>query len=146
MSVIQKKFFSEADEQKVIAAIQAAEKNTSGEIRVHLEPKCDGHPYERALEVFGKLAMHKTAQRNGVLFYLAIEEHKFTVFGDKGINEQVPYGFWDDVKNLMQAQFKAGAFAEGLAQGILKAGEQLKAHFPYRSGDRNELSDEISHG
>ncbi len=144
--VKRRKFFSQADEQKIIDAIKAAEKNTSGEIRVHIEPTCNGHPYERALEVFGQLAMHKTAQRNGVLFYLATADHKFTVFGDKGINEKVPFGFWDGVKDVMQTRFREGDFVGGLSEAILMAGEQLKAHFPYQSGDKNELSDEISQG
>lgn len=141
-----KKFFSDADEKKILDAIKAAEKNTSGEIRVHIESHCAAPPLRRAMDVFIQLGMHKTAQRNGVLFYLATDDHKFAIFGDKGINEKAPVGFWDDIKDQMHARFKAGEFADGLAEGILKAGKQLKAHFPYQLDDKNELSDDISQG
>ncbi len=84
--------------------------------------------------------------RNGVLFYLAIEDRKFAILGDAGINARVPSDFWDATKELMVEKFKLGLMAEGLIAGILMAGEQLKSHFPYQQDDVNELSDEISFG
>jgi uncharacterized membrane protein len=90
--------------------------------------------------------MHKTEQRNGVLFYLAIKDRKFAILGDGGINAVTPDDFWDRIKEKMLSLFTEGRFAEGLREGILMAGEQLKKHFPYEKGDVNELSDEISFG
>ncbi|MFD2999974.1 TPM domain-containing protein [Pontibacter toksunensis] len=136
-----------ADEKKIIAAIQEAESNTSGEIRVHVESNCEGDVLDRATEVFAELHMHQTEQRNGVLFYVALEDHQFAVLGDAGINAIVPDHFWEDITAEVIKDFKQKKYAEGLAKGILMAGQQLKAHFPYDTkGDINELSDDVSFG
>jgi uncharacterized membrane protein len=139
-------FFSGEQKSEVVKAIQAAEQNTSGEIRVHVENNCKGETLDRASFVFAKLNMHKTEQRNGVLIYLAIKDKKFAIIGDEGINKVVPENFWDNTKEVMKENFVKGNFCEGLCLGIKMAGEQLKQHFPYQSNDVNELSDEISFG
>lgn len=138
--------FTEEDKKSIVRAIIEAEKNTSGEVQVHIENRCVIDVLDRAAEVFAILKMNKTKLRNGVLFYLAIEDHKFAILGDAGINALVPPHFWDDIKEKMRANFKEGAFAKGLSEGIAMAGQQLKLHFPYKSNDKNELSDEISFG
>ena len=140
------KYFSEQDKLTITNAIRAAETNTSGEIRVHIENRCAGEVLDRAAYIFGKLEMHKTVLRNGVLFYLAVEDRKFAILGDGGINEKVPEDFWESTKDVVISKLKDGKYAEALADGIIKAGEQLKKHFPYQSDDVNELSDEISFG
>ncbi len=141
-----RKFFSEEDQQRIMQAILEAEKNTSGEIQVHLENRCKKLVLERALEVFNTLHMQKTAQRNGVLIYLAIEDHKFAILGDVGINAKVPADFWDTTKDHMQKLFREGRFTDGLCDGIRMAGEQLGKHFPYHKDDIDELPNEISFG
>ncbi len=140
------KYFSEADKLEITNAIRVAETNTSGEIRVHIENKCSGEVLDRAAYLFEKLEMHKTALRNGVLFYLSMDDRKFAILGDAGINEKVSDNFWESTKEVVIAKLKEGKIAEGLADGIIKAGEQLKAHFPYKKDDINELSDDISFG
>ena len=141
------KFLSEKDKLQITNAIRVAETNTSGEIRVHIETKCPGgNALDRAAFLFEQLKMHKTALRNGVLFYVALEDHKFAILGDAGINSKVADNFWESTKDVVIARLKEGRIAEGLANGIVMAGEQLKAHFPYQSDDVNELSDEISFG
>lgn len=136
-----------AEEQKIVAAIQEAEQKTSGEIRVHVESNCDKDVLDRATEIFAELHMHQTELRNGVLFYVALEDHQFAVLGDAGINATVPDHFWEDITAEVVKHFKQKKYAEGLAKGILMAGEQLQAHFPYdRHGDTNELSDDVSFG
>jgi uncharacterized membrane protein len=137
-------FFSKEEKKQITDAIAQAELNTSGEIRLHVEGRCKPDVLDRAAYVFEKLEMHKTAQRNGVLFYLAVYDRKFAILGDGGINKLVHEDFWDDIKMTMLGYFKEGKFADGLSKGILMAGEQLKANFPYQSDDVNELSDEIS--
>ncbi len=134
------------DEEKklIVSAIKEAELNTSGEIRVHLENHCKADVLDRAAEIFGTLKMHETELRNGVLFYLAMKDHKLAILGDMGINNKVPEHFWEDIRDFMVAKFREGKYAEGLSEGIKKAGQQLKSHFPYKSDDRNELSDDIS--
>lgn len=123
-----------------------AELDTSGEIRVHVEGHCKVDVLDCAAYWFKKLKMHKTALRNGVLFYLAVNDRKFAILGDAGINSKVPENFWEMNKEHMKSKFVAGQFADGLAEGILMAGEQLKTHFPYQADDTNELSDDISFG
>jgi uncharacterized membrane protein len=137
-------FFSEEQQAKILASVREAEEATSGEIRVHIETSFKGDVLDRAAWVFGKLGMHKTALRNGVLFYLAVEDRKFAVIGDAGINAKVPVDFWDTTKELMLKNFKEGKFTEGLSEGIIIAGKQLKTHFPHQKDDVNELPDEIS--
>jgi uncharacterized membrane protein len=136
-----------ANEEKILEAIREAEINTSGEIRVHIETNCEGDVLDRATEVFALLHMHQTKLRNGVLFYVALEDHQFAVLGDAGINSIVPDHFWEDITEEVIRDFKLKRYAEGLAKGIRMAGDQLKAHFPYdTTGDVNELSDDISFG
>ena len=139
-------FLTKAEEQEVIAAIGVAEKNTSGEIRVHIEKETSMAAIERAMEVFRNLNMENTLERNGVIIYVAVKSKQFAIYGDKGINEKVADDFWDSTKDVMQNHFKNGNFKQGLIDGILKAGEQLKTHFPYQDNDKDELSNEISKG
>lgn len=139
-------FLSESDEQEVINAIQKAELNTSGEIRIHIEGKATKDAYERALDVFNELKMHQTEQRNGVLIYVAIEDKKFAICGDEGINNLVADDFWDCTRDSIVEHFKKGNFKDGIVAGILNAGVQLKQFFPWQTDDENELSNEISKG
>ena len=139
-------FFTEENKLQITNAIRAAELNTSGEIRIHIEKFCKEDVLDRAAYIFEKLEMHKTELRNGVLFYLAMEDHKFAILGDAGINQKVAENFWEETKETVLKEFKEGNITEGLSKGILMAGEQLKEHFPYKKDDVNELSDEISFG
>jgi uncharacterized membrane protein len=138
-------FLTKAEEQEVIEAIVIAEKNTSGEIRVHIEESNTKPPMERAQEVFHLLNMDATELKNGVLFYICMQTKSFAIIGDKGINDLVAPDFWNSTKDHVIEKFKIGQYKNGLIQGILEAGEQLKKHFPYnQEEDTNELSNEIS--
>jgi len=139
-----KDFFSEKDKENIIASIRDAEKETSGEIRLHVENRCPRDPVHRAKELFQKLDMHKTEKRNGVLVYISVEDHNVAIWGDEGINEQVGQAFWDDEVQLITTHFKNGKYAEGVSKAILQVGENLKKYFPYHNEDRNELTDDIS--
>ena len=141
-----KNYFSEEVQQQIVKAIESAELNTSGEIRVHIEEKCKGATLDRAAYIFKYLEMHNTALRNGVLFYLSVNDKKFAVIGDAGINKKVPADFWNEVKDVVVRNFKQEKFTEGLIEGIQLAGLQLKEHFPYQSNDKNELNNEVSFG
>ena len=139
--------FLTADQQAtVVDAVRLAEKRTSGEIRIHIDGECEGNPMERAEEVFGKLGMHRTELRNGILIYLACNTKVFAIIGDKGINDLVPEHFWEDVIEVMGREFREGRFTEGLVQAVLKAGDKLQEYFPHQSDDVNEQPDEISFG
>ncbi len=139
-------YFTPENKLQIANAIRVAEMNTSGEIRLHIEKYCKGNVLDRATYVFEKLEMHKTQLRNGVLFYLAVEDHKFAILGDAGINQKVSDDFWEKTKELVLSKFKVGNITEGLTNGILMAGEQLKEHFPYLTEDKNELTNDISFG
>ncbi|MEN3324998.1 TPM domain-containing protein [Mariniflexile soesokkakense] len=139
-------FLTASEEQEIIEAIRTAELNTSGEIRVHIEKTSKGDATNRALEVFYMLKMDNTKLQNAVLIYVAVDEKTFVIYGDKGINDVVSKTFWDSTKDVMQAHFKAGHFKQGLVDGVLKSGEQLKKFFPYTDLDINELPNEISKG
>jgi uncharacterized membrane protein len=137
-------FFTKEQQAQILASVREAEKETSGEIRVHIETSFEGDVLDRASWVFNKLGMNKTAERNGVLFYLAVDNRKFAIIGDAGINSKVPAGFWNEISDLLVKRFKESKFTEGLSEGIILAGQQLKVHFPCKKDDVNELSDEIS--
>ncbi|MCH2034989.1 MAG: TPM domain-containing protein [Tenacibaculum sp.] len=139
-------FLTPEEEQEIVQAIIKAERDTSGEIRVHIERIASISHFDRALEVFYMLEMDKTKQQNGVLIYIAVDDHQFVIYGDKGINEVVPGNFWESTKNVMQSLFKEGKFKQGIVEGVLQAGKELKEHFPWTSDDENELPNEVSKG
>lgn len=147
-------FLTSEEEVAIVEAIRIAEKNTSGEIRVHLEPKSISaekpkkqiDAFERAAEVFDMLHMNNTKESNGVLIYVAVEDRTLVIMGDKGINDVVGQDFWESTKDVIIMHFKNGDMKQGLVDGILKAGEKLKKHFPYQKDDKNELPDDISVG
>ena len=137
-------FLTAEEEQAVIDAIIEAESHTSGEIRVHLEKGLNKDPFQRAEEVFYFLGMDATENQNGILFYVAVSDHRFAILGDKGIDLVVPDDFWESIKDEVIREFKLGEHATGLVKGILHAGQKLKEFFPVDDNDKNELSDTIS--
>ncbi|MCB0395953.1 MAG: TPM domain-containing protein [Flavobacteriales bacterium] len=139
-------FLTQQEKDGILRAIRDAENRTSGEIRLHLENHCKADVLNRAAVVFHKLDMDASALRNGVLFYVAVKDHKFAILGDKGINDIVPPDFWDNIKEHMLAHFKENRYAQGITEGIGMAGEQLRKHFPVQEDDVNELPDDISYG
>jgi uncharacterized membrane protein len=137
-------FLTAEEEQQIVEAIIEAENKTSGEIRVHLEKAIDKDAIERAQEVFFYLGMDGTQNQNGILFYVAVDDHRFAVIGDKGIDKVVPDDFWESIRDEVIGEFKSARYANGLVQGILHAGEKLKEFFPIDEADQNELPDSIS--
>ncbi|HXH82023.1 MAG TPA: TPM domain-containing protein [Candidatus Tectomicrobia bacterium] len=139
--------FSDMDLDVLEGAIEAAEAETSAEICVHLErrlPKGVADPLDRAREVFARLGMDRTAQRNGVLIYLAVEDHRLAVLGDEGIHARVGQEHWERVRDLMVERLRRQAPREALLDAIAEVGRALRQHFPRRPDDRNELSDRVS--
>lgn len=135
------------DEQRIVAAIEAAELVTSGEVRVHLNDTCSGDPLRDAQKQFQKLGMHRTAERNGILFFIALESHKFAVVGDLGIHTKVGQSFWEGIRDHMVPELKEGRWVDALELGIAEAGRALAEHFPHQGrSDRDELSNEVSRG
>jgi uncharacterized membrane protein len=140
----QKEFLAALDQPRIVAAIQDAERQTSGEIRIHVQPKSMGGDIRTVAErTFERLGMTKTALRNGVLLFIATEEQRFVILGDKGIDEKVPAGFWDEIAAKLTIRFKNGEFTDGIIEAIEAAGAHLGQYFPRAAEDVNELSDEI---
>jgi uncharacterized membrane protein len=143
MVMQQKEFLATLDQPRIVAAIGDAEKQTSGEIRVHVQPKAGDDIRKYAEKTFERLGMVKTALRNGVLLFIASEDQRFVILGDRGIDEKVPAGFWDEIAAKLTIRFKAGEFTEGIVEAIRSAGEHLGRFFPRSAGDVNEQPDEI---
>lgn len=139
-------FFNGQEQARIVRAIEEAELNTSGEIRVHIESKCKGDAVSRAIYVFNYLKMYETAQRNGVLVYVAHESKKLAIIGDVGINNKVPADFWNKIKDDMVLAFSRNCFVEGICAAVKAAGISLKEYFPYQQDDVNEQPNEISFG
>ncbi|WP_190809831.1 TPM domain-containing protein [Flagellimonas sp. S3867] len=139
-------FLTAEEEQEIVNAILEAEKNTSGEIRVHIEATTKMDHFSRAQQIFHFLKMDNTKDENGVLLYVAVDDKKFVIYGDTGIDRAVPKGFWDNTKNIIATHFKKGDFKKGIVEGVLMAGTELNTHFPWDQTDTNELSDAISKG
>ncbi|MFT4660309.1 MAG: putative membrane protein [Patiriisocius sp.] len=139
-------FFTHAEALQIKEAIQSAEKKTSGEIRVHIEDYCNHLVMDRATQVFNKLKMSDTKERNGVLFYISVKDRDFAVIGDEGIHAKVIDGYWEDLCREMEKFFRSAHFVEGLVQAIHKAADSLATYFPFQLDDANELSDDISVG
>lgn len=139
-----KKFFTSKQKKKIIKAIEESENNTSGEIRLHIENRCESDLLERAKEIFYVLQMHKTERKNGVLIYIALDDKKVAVIGDEGIDNVTPADYWQNEINILLEDFKAGNYDTGIIKVIQNIGDKLKLYFPIESNDVNELPDEIS--
>jgi uncharacterized membrane protein len=140
----QKEFLEQLNQDRIVEAIRNAEQQTSGEIRVHVQPKAGSDIRAFAERTFERLGMTKTALRNGVLLFIATEERRFTILGDRGIDEKVPPGFWDEIAAKLTIRFKNGEFTDGIVEAINTAGAHLKQYFPRAAADVNELSDQIN--
>jgi uncharacterized membrane protein len=140
------RWFSEGDLAEVSAAIAGAEALTSAEVRVHLDRRCPGDPTARAAAVFEQLEMHQTRERNGVLVYVALDDHRLAVVGDRSIHERVGQPYWERLAATLSAHFAQGRRREGLSAVVHELGRELARHFPRRPDDANELTDQVSVG
>jgi uncharacterized membrane protein len=139
-------FFTEHESESIIKAISQIEAGTIGELRLHIEDLCEQHPVDRAIEIFNKLGMYNTSQKTGVLIYIATEDHKLAIIGDKGIHSIVGDNFWNHIMVEMKEKFTHESIYAGVIYGVLEVGNKLKEHFPEVRKPENELSNEISYG
>jgi len=137
-------FFSKKEKEQIVSAIQKAEMNTSGEIRVHLERKAGPDIMAHARQEFERLGMARTELRNGVLIFLGVKSRRFAILGDQGIHEKVSPEFWNEIVKVMASHFKEDCFSDGIITSVNRIGEKLSTYFPYQRDDINELPDEIS--
>ncbi len=140
--------FTKEESQAIVQAIRESERMTSGEVRVFVESKCRFmDPVDRAGEIFFKLKMDQTDDRNGVLVYIAVKDHQLAIFGDEGIHKKVGQEFWIKEVKRMTDSFIKENYAEGVRQCVIEIGQVLHQHFPYNNDtDKNELPDDIVFG
>lgn len=143
-----KPLFTEAENEQIVNAIQEAERQTSGEIRIFIESRCKYvDALDRATEIFNNLQMEKTELRNAVLFYLAVKDKQLAIFADKGIHEAAGNNYWQNAVKDIISVFTKDSLIAGITTSIYKIGQALKEHFPYdKDVDKNELPDEIVFG
>ncbi|GGH78600.1 putative membrane protein [Filimonas zeae] len=141
-------FFSVAEQDKIVQAIKAAEKLTSGEVRVFIESRCRFvDPIDRTKELFAQLDMVNTAERNGVLVYIALKDRQLAIYADEAIYTRAGKDFWQEEVWKMLRMFNKEDYAEGIATVVIEIGEVLSQHFPYNAAtDKNELPDDIVFG
>lgn len=141
-------FFSAEEQASIVEAIRMAEKNTSGEIRLFIESRNSFmDPIDRASEIFFKLKMEQTDHRNGVLLYIALDDHQLALFADEGIYQALGKTYWDLEVQAMISEFSKEHIVEGIRKCIADVGEALTEKFPYiATEDKNELPDDIIFG
>lgn len=140
-------FLSQEESDEIVNAIIEAEKQTSGEIKVHIEKICTyNDAKKRAEELFDYLKLNETKNKNGVLIYLAFQNRVYAIIGDSGINEKVPKDFWDHAGNILKENLSKGESVKGICLAVKEVGKKLKHYFPYQNDDENEISNEISYG
>ena len=137
-------FIPSEGQRRIADAITAAERHTTGEICVHVTPRCRGNVMKRATRTFNRLHLYTTRRRNAVLIFIAYEDRKLAILGDTGIHEAVPEGFWDNEVEELTRFLKAGRPVDGLCEVIAHMGERLAEFFPGERDDENELSNEVS--
>lgn len=139
--------FSQPIQKSVIEqAIADLEKKTSAELRVYVERKkvdADRSALQQATFLFQQLEMEKTALRNGVLIYLALQSKQCAIVGDQGIDQYVEADFWQRACDLIVEQAKQKQYTQGIVNAIAMIGERLAQHFPYQEDDKNELPNEV---
>jgi uncharacterized membrane protein len=141
-----KAFLKQLDHDRIVAAIREAEARSRGELRVHVANRDVDDVQQAAAKQFEAFGMTATAERNGVLIYVAPSSRKFAVIGDTGIHERCGASFWSEIASAMEAEFREGRFTDGIVKGVARAGEALATHFPRAAGgaDTNELPDEVT--
>ncbi|MBQ1485206.1 MAG: TPM domain-containing protein [Muribaculaceae bacterium] len=137
-------FIPNEGQRRIADAITAAERHTTGEICVHVTPRCRGNVMKRAVKTFNRLHLYTTKRRNAVLIFIAYEDRKLAILGDTAINEAVPEGFWDGEVEELTNYLKAGRPVDGLCAIIARMGERLSEYFPGERDDENELSNEVT--
>jgi uncharacterized membrane protein len=137
-------FIPSEGQRRIADAITDAERHTTGEICVHVTPRCRGNVMKRAVRTFNRLHLYTTKRRNAVLIFIAYDDRKFAILGDTGINEVVPDGFWDGEVEELGRYLTAGRPVDGICAIIARMGERLSQYFPGERDDENELSNEVT--
>ena len=140
-------YFSLQEKQMIAQAIKQAELQTSGEVRVFVESKCNYvNAIDRAKEIFDKLNMYKTENKNAVIVYVALKHKQLAIFADEGIYQKTGVQFWNDELSIMINHFKNENIVDGITKVVEHIGVALKTHFPFQKIDINELPNDVVFG
>jgi len=131
----------------IVDAIQRAEENTTGEIRVHLSKKwIERDPFRRATRLFRQFGMFRTTHRNAVLLYVNLKRKKFAIIGDEGIHKVVGQRYWEELAIELKRALISTHPENAIAITVTHIGGILQKHFPLEAGRHNhhELKNEFS--
>lgn len=137
-------FIPPEGQRRIATAITQAERHTTGEICVHVTPRCRGKVMKRAEHIFNRLQLYRTRYRNAVLIFIAYHDRRLAVLGDEALDRQLPPRFWDDVVAKLSSRLAAGQVVDGVCEAVATVGERLAEYFPAERDDVNELSNEVS--
>jgi len=101
---------------------------------------------EAALTGFFNKGLYRTRDETGILIFISVFEHRAWILADRGINEKVSKGYWDEIVNIIVDGIKQKNQAEAICRAVKKVGELLQEHFPIKSDDRDELKNLIVEG
>jgi putative membrane protein len=97
----------------------------------------------RSLAAFTAHGLHYTKDHTGILILISLLEHRVEVLADKGINEKVSPGTWDEIVRIVTAGLKSGDACDAFCKAIERCGAILAQHFPRAVGDRDELANKL---
>lgn len=140
-----KRAFTKAEDDRLVAAIRAAEKGSRGEVRVHVEQSCrEGNALGRAKVLFRELRMGRTRADTAVLLYVSTGDRKAAVFAGNGIHGAADPAFWQSVTDAVAEGARAGDLAGGIARALERVGDLLREHAPGEDTAGNELPDVVT--
>jgi putative membrane protein len=97
----------------------------------------------RSLAAFTGHGLHYTKAHTGILILASLLERRVVVLADRGINEKVQPGTWDEVVGIITNGLRSGSACEAFCKAIDRCGEILGQHFPRSADDRDELPDKL---
>ena len=101
---------------------------------------------QRSLAIFTAEGLHQTRDHTGILIFVSLLEHEVEVLADRGINEKVPQGTWDEVVGIVTAGLKSSQGGDAFCKAIERCGAVLSEHFPRSPDDKDELSNRLVTG
>lgn len=140
-------FLKALEHDRIVAAVAAAERRTSGQIRVYVSRRSPEDVLALARERFTELGLTRTRDRNAVLLLLAPSVRRVAVVGDVGVDARCPGGpaYWQGVIDAMCIPLRAGDYTGAIVGAVGTIGALLAEHFPAnpQGAQANELSDDV---
>ncbi|MBI4487897.1 MAG: hypothetical protein HY694_02320 [Deltaproteobacteria bacterium] len=97
----------------------------------------------RSLAAFTAHGLHYTRAHTGILIFASLFEHRVEVLADKGINEKVKPGTWDEIVEILTSGLQSKNGCAAFCAAIERCGDILATHFPRQPDDRDELTNKL---